>query len=106
MDAQLMEQTISAEERTKEMIAERLDRLPLSQLQQVLTFTDFILYQHPQPSAVSSADTANTERMPAPDAFVHLAGGWKFEPGELEEIMQDIEQGRLMELEEADVLFD
>jgi hypothetical protein len=27
---------------------------------------------------------------------------WEFEPGELEEILQDIEQSRLMELEETD----
>jgi len=27
-------------------------------------------------------------------------GIWKFEPGEMEEILQDIEQSRLMELEE------
>jgi len=28
----------------------------------------------------------------APDAFLECAGTWEFEPGELEEILQDIEQ--------------
>lgn len=106
MDIQVMEKALSAEEKTRELISQRLDKLPLPQLQQVLTFADFILYQQPQPSIEALANTSTENPMPAPDAFVHLAGLWKFEPGELEDIMQDIEQGRLMELEKEDVLFD
>jgi hypothetical protein len=40
------------------------------------------------------------DALPAPDAFLECAGTWAFEPGELEEILQDIERSRLMEIEE------
>lgn len=105
-EPQALDQSLSPEEQTKEMIAERLDRLPLRQLQQVLTFADFILYQQSGSPAEPAPATTMRNALPATDAFVHLAGSWQFEPGELEEIMQDIEQGRLMELEQEDVLFD
>jgi hypothetical protein len=45
------------------------------------------------------------DTLPAPDAFVECAGTWEFEPGELEEILQDIERSRLMEFEEGRVVY-
>lgn len=102
-EPQTLDQSLSPEEQTKEMIAERLDRLPLPQLQQVLTFSDFILSEVEQAQQVTEPDT--TPKGTVQDLLA-LAGTWKFEPGELEEIMADIEQGRLLELEKDDILFD
>jgi hypothetical protein len=68
---------------------EKLNRLPGEKLVVALDFIDFLMLRQ-----AASAD------LPAPDAFVECAGTWEFEPGELEEILQDIERSRLMEIEE------
>jgi len=67
----------------------KLNLLPQAKLVEVLNFIDFVRTRPIRPRS-----------LPAPDAFVECAGAWKFEPGELEEILQDIKQSRLMELEE------
>ena len=72
---------------------EKLSALPQEKLVEVLDFIDFITVS---PRKRETPPTA----LPAPDAFLECAGTWEFEPGELEEILQDIEQSRLMELEE------
>ena len=68
---------------------EKLNRLPSEKLVVALDFIDFLMLRQ----------TASGV-LPAPDAFVECAGTWEFEPGELEEIQQYIEQSRLMEIEE------
>ncbi len=72
---------------------EKLNLLSKDKLVEVLDFIDFIT-TYPRKSAPL------TDTLPTPDAFLECAGTWKFEPGELEEILKDIEQSRLMELED------
>lgn len=72
---------------------EKLNALSQEKLIEVLDFIDFIAV-YPRKREIRPST------LPAPDAFLECAGTWKFEPGELEEILQDIEQSRLMELEE------
>ncbi len=79
----------------KQAALERLGKLNSPELRQVLGFMDFLL-DHP---------TSQAKELKAPPGTVQdllaVAGSWEFEPGELEEILQDIEQSRLMELEES-----
>ena len=70
---------------------DRLKLLPPSTLPEVIDFIDFLIER--------SDKFVEDRSLPATDAFVEFAGSWDFEPGELDEILQDIEQSRLMELE-------
>ena len=72
---------------------EKLNLLSNEKLIEVLDFIDF-LTRHPRRRR-TAPDT-----LPPPDAFLECAGTWEFEPGELEKILRDIEQSRLMELKE------
>lgn len=77
----------------KQAIINKLDLLSGDKLREVQTFVDFILtYPHHQ-----TVDKAKTD-------FLVCAGTWEFEPNELEDIMADIEQSRLIELEKDDIL--
>jgi hypothetical protein len=77
----------------RQSVIEKLNALPHEKLIEVLDFIDFLtVYPRKRETTPST--------LPAPDAFLECAGTWEFEPGELEEILQDIEQLRLMELEE------
>lgn len=80
----------------KQSTVNRLNKLPPHRLAQALDFTDYLL-EHPEPtiSPVPELPRGNL------DDLLACAGSWQFEPGELEGIMRDIEQSRLMELEEA-----
>jgi hypothetical protein len=89
----------------KQSIVERLDLMPEPELREVLNFVDFMLVRS-QTSDTLEGENGVIGVLPAPDAFLACAGTWEFEPGELEEIMRDIEQSRLMELEEEDVILD
>lgn len=80
----------------KQSAITRINLLPPSKLPAVIDFIDFLLErsnvvvsQKPDPPQGSIED------------LLACAGTWKFEPGELEELLEDIEQSRLMELEEA-----
>lgn len=75
----------------KQFAIEKLDRLPREKLVEVLDFIDFLVH-YPRRSS--------PDAFLPPDAFLECAGTWKFEPGELEDILKDIEHSRLMELEE------
>ena len=72
---------------------EKLNALPQEKLIKVLDFIDFI-------TVYPRKRETPPDVLPASDAFLECVGTWEFEPGELEEILQDIEQSRLMELEE------
>jgi len=73
----------------------RLNQLPPHRLVQALDFIDYLL---------GRPDLIAPTRPQAPrgtlDDLLACTSIWKFEPGEMEEILQDIEQSRLMELEE------
>lgn len=83
----------------KQSVIERLEQLPATTLVEVLHYVDFLTERMGQASVPS-------EHLPAPDAFVDLAGSWRFEPGELDEILDYIEKSKLAELEEEDVVLD
>jgi hypothetical protein len=74
----------------------RLNQLPLHRLAQALDFIDFLLER---PSSVIPRKP-ETPRGNLEDLLA-CTGIWEFEPGELEEILRDIERSRLMELEET-----
>jgi len=108
MDTQVMDRSLpvlenTKKKNTKELILERLDRLPLYHLQQVLTFSDFMLYEVAQSSQPLSIDNPQKG---TPQDLLACVGLWQFDPGELEEIMADIEQGRSMELGKNDIVLD
>jgi len=74
----------------------RLNELPLYKLIQVLDYIDSLLER-------SSPIVPPRPGMPRGSLqdLLACAGTWEFEPGELEEISQDIEESRLMELEDT-----
>jgi hypothetical protein len=74
---------------------DRVRRLNTDRLIQVIDFIDFLLER----SESARITEPGTTRGSAEDLLA-VAGIWQFEPGELQEILQDIEQSRLMELEE------
>jgi hypothetical protein len=82
--------------RLREATINRLNRLPPHRLVQALDFIDFLL-ERPSSLVPHKPETprGNLEDLLA------CTGIWEFEPGELEEILQDVEQSRLMELEET-----
>jgi hypothetical protein len=80
----------------KQSTVNRLNKLPPHRLVQALDFIEYLL-EHPGP-AVSSVPVLPKGNL---DDLLACAGSWQFEPGELEEILQDIDHSRLMELEES-----
>ncbi len=75
----------------------RLNQLPPHRLVQALDFIDFLL-ERPSLAAPSKSETPQGSL----EDLLACTGIWEFDPGELDEILQDIEQSRLMELEETD----
>jgi hypothetical protein len=75
----------------------RLNQLPPHRLIQALDFINFLLER-------PSSAVPQKPEMPrgSLEDLLACTGIWEFDPGELEEILQDIEQSRLMELEETD----
>ncbi|MBX3002193.1 MAG: hypothetical protein KF893_26955 [Caldilineaceae bacterium] len=74
----------------KHTVVERLDLLPQSTLLEVLHYVDFLIERSEQMD-LQNQQGHEESSLPAPDAFVGLAGSWSFEPGELEEILEYIE---------------
>jgi hypothetical protein len=89
----------------KQTVVEKLDLLPEPTLLEVLHFVDFLI-ERSEPNDAPIHQGNDDDTLPAPNAFVGLAGTWSFEPGELEEILEYIEQCKAMELEEEDVILD
>jgi hypothetical protein len=89
----------------KQTVVEKLDLLPEPTLLEVLHFVDFLI-ERSEPGDGPIHQGNDDDALPAPNAFVGLAGTWSFEPGELEEILEYIEQCKAMELEEEDVILD
>jgi hypothetical protein len=86
----------------KESVKERIDQLPEQVLWRVAQLLDNLLDQE------HSGEFRQDQRTPqgTVEDLLACAGTWKFDPGELEEIMRDIEQNRLMELDKDDCLLD
>jgi hypothetical protein len=74
---------------------DRVRLLNTDRLVQVIDFIDFLLER-----TESSRIAESCIPQGSADDLLAVAGIWQFEPGELHEILQDIEQSRLMELEE------
>jgi hypothetical protein len=74
---------------------DRVRLLSTERLVQVIDFIDFLL-ERTEPFRISDPDAPQG----SVDDLLAVAGIWQFEPGELHELLQDIEQSRLMELEE------
>lgn len=88
----------------KQSVIDRLEQLPATTLVEVLHYVDFLTERMGQASVPQAF--IPSEHLPAPNAFVDLAGSWRFEPGELDEILDYIEKSKLAELEEEDVVLD
>ena len=81
---------------TRQMAIQRLNQLPAHRLVQVLDFIDFLLERpetvdHPRPETLRGSW----------DDLLACVGILDFEEGELDEILADIEQARVMELEQS-----
>lgn len=81
----------------KKSAINRLNQLPPHRLVQALDFIDYLL-ERPGPIVPTRPEAPRGTL----EDLLACTSIWKFEPGELEEILQDIEQSRLMELEEND----
>jgi hypothetical protein len=74
----------------------QLNQLPPHRLVQALDFIDYLL-ERPGPTAAPKPEVPRGSL----EDLLACTSIWRFEPGELDEILQDIEQSRLMELEET-----
>ena len=79
----------------KQSAINRLNRLPPHRLVQALDFIDYLL-DRPESTILTRPEASRGSL----EDLLACTSIWRFEPGELEEILQDIEQSRLMELEE------
>lgn len=89
-------------EQLKVLVKERIDLLPTDALQEVADLVESLLSENdlieiPAKAAMPGGTVAD---------LLACAGTWVFEPGEIEEILRDIELGRLMELEKDDIILD
>lgn len=75
---------------------DRLNQLPPHRLVQALDFIDYLL-ERPGPAAPTTPEAPRGSL----EDLLACTSIWEFAPGELEGILQDIEQSRLMELEET-----
>jgi hypothetical protein len=66
----------------------QLRQSAIEKLIEVLDFIDLITVHPHKRETLPDA-------LPAPDAFLECAGTWEFEPGELEEILQDADNLRV-----------
>jgi hypothetical protein len=73
-----------------DQVQQQLSNLPEEKVLEVLDFVQFL---------VARTTTTQAIRRGSPEALKKCIGVWKFKPGELDEILADIEQSRLMELE-------
>ena len=81
---------------TRRSTIERLNRLPPHRLVQALDYIDYLL-------ATSEKSVSPLPSAPrgSPDDLAACGGIWQFDPAELDGILRDVEQSRLMELGES-----
>lgn len=77
-----------------ERVRTRLYELPEDKVAEVLDFVEFLAERYAQPKEIPISKRGSRE------ALLECIGIWAFEPGELDELLTEIEHGRLMELEE------
>jgi hypothetical protein len=80
----------------RQLTIDRLNELPPHRLVQALDFIAYLL-EHPGPTIPTKPEKPQGSL----EDLLTCAGIWQFESGELAEILQDIEQSRLMELDET-----
>lgn len=81
-----------------ERVRTRLYELPEDKVAEVLDFVEFLAERYAQPKEIPISKRGSRE------ALLECIGIWAFEPGELDELLTEIEHGRLMELEEYERL--
>ena len=81
--------------RLQQSAIDRVRLLSTERLLQVIDYIDFLLARY-EPSQMFGDHVPQG----TVDDLLAVAGIWQFERGELQEILQDVEQSRLMELEE------
>jgi hypothetical protein len=80
----------------RQITINRLNQLPPHKLAQALDFIEFLLERsHIAPSSSRPQTPGGSLQ-----DLLACVGIWEFEPGELDTILEDIEQSRLMELEQ------
>ena len=80
----------------KQSAVDRLNELPPHRLVQALDYINYLL-ERPGPTVPIRPDVPRGTL----EDLLACTSIWEFEPGDLEGILQDIEQSRLMELEET-----
>jgi hypothetical protein len=88
-----MENTIQL----KQSVIKKLNLLPPDKLVEVSDFVDFLLERSKSVASLPEEATPQGTL----DDLLACVGILEFEPGELDEILRDIEESRLMELEES-----
>lgn len=77
-----------------ERVRSKLYELPEEKIAEVLDFVDFLAERYAKPKQIPVSKRGSRE------ALLECIGIWAFEPGELDELLIEIEHGRLTELEE------
>jgi len=80
--------------RLAERVRTKLYELPEEKIVEVLDFIEFLAERYAQLKEIPVSKRGSRE------ALLECVGIWAFEPGELDELLSEIEHGRLMELEE------
>ncbi len=74
--------------------------MPQEQLREVADFADFLHAKHGPPQAEPGIPEARAPERGSPEALLRHAGGFRFEPGELERILGEIDEMRHLDLEQ------
>jgi len=77
-----------------ERVRTKLYELPEEKIAEVLDFVEFLAERYTQLGKRPVSKRGSRE------ALLECIGIWAFEPGELDELLIEVEHGRLMELEE------
>lgn len=73
------------EKELKTAVSEKMKGLPEDAIKEVMDFIEFLRYKK------------NTGKRGSPEAILKHAGAWKFEKGELDNILEDIQKFRELE---------
>lgn len=76
-----------------EQVKTKLYELPEEKIAEVMDFVEFLAERYAQPKEIPTSKRGSRE------ALLECIRIWALEPGELAELLIEIEHGRLMELE-------
>ena len=79
-----------------ERVKTKLYELPDEKIAEVLDFVEFLAERYNPPKEIPIPKRGSRE------ALLECIGIWTFEMGELDELLLEIERGRVMEVEEED----